>query len=505
MGQDEASHYYKLIRMLFEGGWSPKSIIVFSPHGYPLFAALLCKILHSASMLSVRLCGLILWLATLSIVAWRDRRNCAVLILACLPAACQAAAIVEIDQAFLPLVILLQVIAFEQLRKTTTYLPLAAAAFALALWGRLTTPIILCAPLLLAAFCTSRRRALHTAIAMLLGVLLFLGSWWLYCRLTGIDFNGPFSYLAASFADTTVGERAGGVGKYAQNIIYLCLWGLNPFLALLFILDGIRRVIDFRKCRSLSDGDILWLCAASILCGYTVIGGSLFGFPKYQIPAMPLMALCLADALKTLKWDKVLVGFAAVAFFIFISCGDPLYFLRMPLREHLATGAHLSYITPVLLALAFAACILFALCEKKSRLAWKLLALAVGCNLAWSARQTFSPYSTGYIYGDRGECARLADVMCSNGWTNRRQLVHIEIAQILGQYDDMGFKPNDAPTPEALAALIASTNPNVVTLSYAIMPVGQFRAFRESPELNTALTNYLMHSDGHLFYWTRRQ
>lgn len=503
MGQDEASHYYKLVRMLYEGGWSSKDLITFSPHGYPLCALLVCKILHSASVLSVRMCGLLLWLTTLAIIAWRDRSNIAPLMLVCFPAVCQSVAVVEIDQTFLPLTILLQVIAFKRLRNSAKYMPIAAAAFALALWGRLTTPVIICAPLLLAALCTSKRCALRTALSMLLGVLLFLFSWWLYCRLTGVDFSGPFFYLKASFMETTVGDRSGSLGKYAQNLIYLCLWGFNPFLALLFLLDGVRRLKRFRRERSISDGDTLWFCAATILLGYTVVGGSLFGFPKYQIPALPLVALCLAEALSSFKWDKVLDGFAVVSFLLFLACGDALFFLRMTLREHLACGSDIVYLTPILLMLTFAALLVFTFYERKTPLAWKLLALALGCNLAWSIRQSASNYSTGYIYGDRGECRRIAEVMLNNGWTNRRQLVHVEIAQQLSMYDNMAYHPNDASTPEEFANLIRTEKPDIVTLSYAVMPIPQFLSFHCSKELDDALQGYISHRDGHIFYWTR--
>lgn len=449
------------------------------------------------------MCGLLLWLTTLAIIAWRDRSNIAPLMLVSFPAVCQSVAIVEIDQTFLPLTTLLQVIAFKRLRNSAKYMPIAAAAFALALWGRLTTPVIICAPLLLAALCTSKLCALRTALSMLLGVLLFLFSWWLYCRLTGVDFSGPFFYLKASFMETTVGDRSGSLGKYAQNLIYLCLWGFNPFLALLFLLDGVRRLKRFRRERSISDGDTLWLCAATILLGYTVVGGSLFGFPKYQIPALPLVALCLAEALSSFKWDKVLDGFAVVSFLLFLACGDALFFLRMTLREHLACGSDIVYLTPIMLMIAFVALFAITFYEKKTPLAWKLLALAIGCNLAWSIKQTASNYSTGYIYGDKGECRRVAEVLRNNGWTNHRQLVHVEIAQLLGLYDIMGLRPQDAPTPDALAELIDDLQPNVVTLSYAIMPIGQFRKFRESPRLSAAFNNYIPYRDGHIFYWTR--
>ncbi|MBQ7650284.1 MAG: hypothetical protein IJS15_04950 [Victivallales bacterium] len=504
MGQDEASHYDKLARMLYEGGWSSKELITFSPHGYPLCALVVCKILHSASMISVRLCGLLLWLITLSLIAWRDRTNLALLMLACFPAVCQAVAIVEIDQTFLPLVILIQVLAFERLIDNSKYLPIAAAAFALALWGRLTTSVMLCTPLLFSALLKSKQCALRAALSMLLGALLFLVSWWLYCHLTGVDFSGPFCYLKASFMETTVGERSGGLSKYAQNIIYLCLWGFNPFLALLFMLDGVRRVKRFQRDRSISDSDTLWLCAATIILGYTVIGGSLFGFPKYQIPALPLVALCLADALKSLNWDKVLDGFAVVAALLFLTCGDGLFFLRMTLREHMVLGTSIGYMVPILLMLAFAALLALTFYEKKTPLAWKLCALALGCNLAWSIRQSASSYSTGYIYGDTGECRRVAEMMLNNGWTNRRQLVHVEIAQQLGLSDNMAYHPNDASTPEEFANLVKTEMPDIAALSYAIMPIPQFISFKSSKELADALQDYLPHRDGHLFYWTRK-
>ena len=504
MGQDEASHYYKLVKMLYESGWLSKDLITFSPHGYPLCALLVCKILHSASAVSVRMCGLLLWLATLAIVAWRDRANIALMLLVCFPAVCQSVAIVEIDQAFLPLAILIQVIAFEQLRNKQSFFTFAVIAFAIALWGRLTTPVIICAPLLLASLFTSKQSALRTVAAIFLGALLFLVSWWLYCRMTGVDFKGPFSYLTASFMETTVGERSGSLGKYAQNLIYLSLWGFNPFIALLFLLDGFRRFKRFISHRSLSDCDTLWLCAAALLLGYTIIGGSLFGFPKYQIPALPLVALCLADALQSLKWDKVLDGFAMVAVLLFLACGDALFFLRMTLREHLTVGTPIGYLTPIMLMVVFAALLAFAFYERKTPLAWKLLALALGCNLAWSIRQSASNYSTGYIYGDKGECRRVAEVMLSNGWTNRRQLVHVEIAQQLGLYDDMAYHPNDASTPEEFAKLVRTEKPDIVALSYSVMPIPQFLSFQCSKEIADTLQDYLKHREGHIFYWTRK-
>ena len=94
--------------------------------------------------------------------------------------------------------------------------------------------------------------------------------------------------------------------------------------------------------------------------------------------------------------------------------------------------------------------------------------------------------------------------MRNNGWTNRRQLVHVEIAQQLGLYDDMAYHPNDASTPEEFARLVRTEKPDIVALSYSVMPVPQFLSFHCSKELADALQDYLKHRDNHIFYWTRK-
>ena len=563
MGQDEASHYYKLVRLLYEKGWQKAGeLITFSPHGYPLFALLVCKCLGGVSQITVRLAGVILWVLTLVVVFLADREKTtggvkkaplAVLLLALFPAVCQAAVIVEIDQTALPLASLCLCLAFNKLRTNATPLAfcLAVLALAAALWCRLTTPLILCAPLLLCAglgpcfsalneeapsnvVLTARsfraRTPLWMAFQHLLcgcwkatcvlcgGGLLFLLTWWLYCRTTGVSCGGPFGYLVASFTETTVGKRAGGLTFYAQNLIYLCLWGFNPFLMLLFALDGLRRFRHWKATRTITNGDSYWLCAATLLIGYTFVGGALFGFPKYQIPALPLMALAISDGIDVKLIDKTpcdtafnwIGGITVVAFFF---QPDLLYIIRYSMRMAKATGVpavwglNFPLFTAPLLFMAVVAglFLLIVLFKRKYKCLYTdlLLACALSCNGIWNVCQMMGDYSRGYIYGDKGECMKLAFLIRYNHLFNPPFCVPVEVVQCLGLYDTDGMRPQDAPDAETLADLIQRTSPTVVALSPLIQPVGQYREMMESPVLQQALEGYDRHPLRHLTYWIK--
>ena len=540
MGQDEASHYYKLIRLLYEKGWQePGKLITFSPHGYPLFALLVCKCLGGISQITVRLAGVILWVLTLVVVFLADREKTtgclkkaplALLLLAVFPAVCQAAVIVEIDQTALPLASLCLCLAFNRLRTHGGWGPfvLATLALAAALWCRLTTPLILCAPLLLLTLQWGawEAKAPHplsssttrTLAAIVCGFLFFLLTWWLYCRATGISFSGPFGYLFTSFTETTVGKRAGGLTFYAQNLIYLCLWGFNPFLMLLFALDGFRRFKKWKATRTITNGDSYWLCAATLLIGYTFVGGALFGFPKYQIPALPLMALAISDGIDVKLIDKTpcdtafnwIGGITVVAFFF---QPDLLYIIRYSMRMAKATGVPAVWglkfplFTAPLLFMAVVAglFLLIVLFKRKYKCLYTdlLLACALSCNGIWNVCQMMGDYSRGYIYGDKGECMKLAFLIRYNHLFNPPFCVPVEVVQCLGLYDTDGMRPQDAPDAETLADLIQRTSPTVVALSPLIQPVGQYREMMESPVLQQALEGYDRHTLRHLTYWIK--
>ena len=78
-----------------------------------------------------------------------------------------------------------------------------------------------------------------------------------------------------------------------------------------------------------------------LLCGYEVVGGALFGFPKYQIPSMPLICLGIALAwkdmwkFKPLRRDVAvhLVILGLLSWILLMKTGDPLHAMRIDVRE----------------------------------------------------------------------------------------------------------------------------------------------------------------------------
>lgn len=519
MGQDEISHYYKLIRLLFENGYSsPDELIVFSPHGYPLIALTVCRILGQCSPAAIRITGILMWIVCICIMARRSPLSA--VMLACIPAVCQAAMTVEIDQTALPLACLFLVFASEKLAEKPTpgtWIS-TALAMAFALWCRLTTPALICIPLLIASPFASDanfwRKRLPLFTAMAAGLLLFIITWYAYCRFTGITFIGPFTYLIRSFGETTVGERSGGFARAAYSTACLCIWGFNPFLAILFLRDGWRRLTLFKQNRCFAKGDAIWLSAAAILLGYTFVGGALFGFPKYQCPALPLACLAIALGIHSQKPNPSSInptlifalGTALITFFIF---QDPLFAMRATIREHILENISAK---PVILNMALrclvtyiliAALILFV--KKALPPEILLLIAAISVNTAFSIRQNTAPYSTGYIYGDKGETARLAQIIDANKWQNHLLFVPVEAVHLLGFYDTKGLPPaqwNDCGT---LAHRIATEKPAVIAASILINPMGQMRQIRNTPELANVLdANYIHNKDNAMHVWIRK-
>ena len=367
LGQDEISHYYKCTRMLYLDGYShPADVITFSPHLYPLVACGVCKLFGRFNQPTMQMTGVFCWIAVLCLL-WKLAKTTQEQWVACglcvlLPMVLQAAVTVEIDQTILPLVTLLlcwraKTFMEESSAKNGLWL---AASMALALWGRLTTPIVLI-PLLVgfAWWSTDWRKAVKTAVWLLFGCVVFFETWRLYCRATGVDMWGPFVYLARSFRETTVGERASGASRLVQNMLYLVFWGMNPFL---IVLTAGSVVVGY--VRKLPRTELCYLAAGIwLLCGYGVVGGALFGFPKYQIPAMPLICLGIALAWKDL-WSFKQIGrhgavhlviLGLMSWLLIVKTGDPLHAMRIDVRETAAVGGAIR-LEMMELGLLFAIC-----------------------------------------------------------------------------------------------------------------------------------------------------
>lgn len=461
-GQDEVVHYLALGRRLFEEGFRrPEELIAFSPHlyGFVLWAA---HRLAGPGVAPARLPGVASWcLAGFVLWGWLARRpraggprvaGWALAALVTMPLAVQAAAIVDIDNTILVPAVLALCLAAAQFveRPGRRAGALAALAMAAALWCRLTTPAVLVPVILVWAWfhpAGGRRAVAGLALALAAGSVLFLATWWLYCRATGVSFAGPFRYLAAAAAFCTVGQERGiRPGKIVLSVLYTLFW-VGPALACLWAVLGVRRVRRFIGCRRLELADLFLAAGAAVLAGYCVVGGTIFGFPKYHCPAAPLLLLALAassgEALNPggrngwLAAGGLLLGGAALQAVV---VGDPLYVLRVSLREAVFRGEGPLRVLaaglagPMALGGAAGAAALAILCRGRViRLEAGLLALAIGMNAGLLLLQQAGGYQTGYNYGDQGDARAVAGLLAESLPPDASAVVPGEVVHLLGR------------------------------------------------------------------------
>lgn len=443
-----------------------------------------------------------------------------------MPAVIQAAVTVDIDQAALPLLVLLLCLAAERHGEAPSgrSAVLVAVAAALALWGRITTPAVIMPLLVLhaglaAAPGARRRRAAVMAAALAAGGALFLLTWWLYCRATGIDGAGVFRYFATALQATTVGERGGNLQKWLQNAAALTLWGVNPFLLTLFGLDGWHRLTVAWQARRLAAADLYWLTAAAILTGYLFIGGALFGFPKYHCPALPLLAFCLAQA-GARRWRRpaltrrqlaiaaALTALLALAASLLLH--DPVWTLRVDVRTAQLFALPLR---PILLRLAAglaatyglgAVAVLILAKTRRLPIAAGLLAAGLAPNLALLAVQTAAPYATGYIYGEKSETKIIASLIAARRLEQQPLFVPVEVVQHLGWSDTRTPGPDLWNDPDTLARRIRAEQPALVAASVLVQPVPILQYLLANHDFQQALAaNYQRHDLGGFLVWTR--
>lgn len=533
-GQDEISHYMKLTRQLYHDWYThPDSLAVFSPHLYPLCAWGVSTVFGAVNSFTLRLTNLLLWLGVLLMLfrtVPRETRLPALLAGLLLPLAVAAVTIVEIDQGILPLTTFLLVTAAEGLteRPQPWRAGLLALAFCLALWCRLSTPLVLLPLFIAYAWLRGRswRLPALTAAALLIGGLLFYGSWRLYGELTGVNWPGAFEYLTRSFSETTGGQRATTVASLAQTVLYAFLWGLPPgyllLLAIVCLRQGREGLRNWRQplppCLHLLAG--LWL-----LAGYTVVGGALFGFPKYQTPAFPLLIAGVAiawprlqistgtaDTMTPARQRRLLAAFGVIAMLIaWAVLEDLLLLVRLDTRACQALGnSPAAPLTGLVSRLIIGhGLIIGAMILARRRFQLPLTALALIAGLAVNAalliRQSSADYNCGYMYGDRGETRSVVALLNDHGLKPEHSLLPMEVLNECGQdeltYPFPFFIDNLDETREA----ILHTRPEAIAVSYLAYPVSSFRAFCADSGLSEQLENeYQCVVIGHYRVWYRR-
>ncbi|MBN2451172.1 MAG: glycosyltransferase family 39 protein [Lentisphaeria bacterium] len=435
-GQDEILHYVALGERLHREGFAhADSLITFSPHLYG-FCIALAHGIFGPGVWVARLPGLPAWLlAGWGVWGWvrrelpdggRSASAAAVALLASLPLAVQGAAVVDIDNTVLVPAVLFLCLAVDRfvVRPSLGAGLALAVCMALALWCRLTTPTLLLPVFVLYGWLRLRRfpPCLGLLAGLGGGIVLFLGTWWLYCLVTGVSVAGPFAYLVESLRFCTVGEDRGiRPGKVFLTGVYTLCWLGIPvvFLVLGAVLARVRRVL---RGAPLAAADLLLLGGMAVVGGYCAVGGTIFGFPKYHCPGVLLLLAGTAmafgrDLLPASRRDGFLAFGLVLGGATLQVCllRDPLLLLRLPVRRLLLRGESPAALLlgglalPLLTACLVVAALAFAAWRNRlARVPLVLAALGLGMNLGLLLLQQSGGYQTGYNYGDQGDARTVA-------------------------------------------------------------------------------------------------
>ncbi|MBR4371616.1 MAG: hypothetical protein IKS92_11255, partial [Victivallales bacterium] len=254
-----------------------------------------------------------------------------------------------------------------------------------------------------------------------------------------------------------------------------------------------------------------------LLCGYGIVGGALFGFPKYQIPAMPLICLGIALAWRGL-WKFKPIGRLGIVHLVILgllSCvllvktGDPLHVMRIDVRETAVAGGAIR-LELMKLGLLFAVCwgalsmavVLFWWRVRVMTL-WQLLLLGVlWTNGVFSVWQGNRPYATGYVYGDEGETREVAGLIEFCRWTDRPLFVPHEVLFQLGDFRLVDGLPMDWTDMDAVVERIGNEHPPMIALSVLTNTTNEVREALNHEKLQKNLPpTYEMKRVGRYYVW----
>lgn len=433
-------------------------------------------------------------------VAWM------VLLYATTPATIQGSLILDSDNTFLVPAILFLFFSFVKSRsKLNLRWALATcAAVMMTLWVRLTTPAI--ALVLLWFFALAGKTSVKSksilTLAFVLGILAFVGEWFIYCKAKDIPFLYPFEYTLDRFLYRSSGAGGLRFDKIFFNLVYLTLW-VGPFTVLFFLILAGRRMSQLLSRRQMNEEDFFLVGALVLVGTFLLVGGLPFGFPKYQSPGLVLAYVFAGVVLShsnesvfsDIRFKNILITIGTAFIVQILTLQDPLYLLRYQLREAAASLSPLIYqsvlqgiVLKIVLYCSIFLILAFVFLKSKFIKNFYLLLIlfAVGSNMGIGFLQNIRGYQTGYDYGIRGT-VEAAHFVQSRLTHQGFAVVPSELVYYLNYPDAAYLLDRTWNDEKELTRIISKPETHAFVYSVAISPVDQIKNFTSYGPLQTVL------------------
>jgi hypothetical protein len=314
----------------------------------------------------------------------------------------------DIDSTVLPVVLLLFI--YFSLRYLLTnrdmsrrVVVILGGLFALTLWSKLTTPLIIPPFLACLALITTKdykKSLLFSLRVAALGAATFVVTYFMYCKLLDLSASYTYHFLVDSF---TKGTNSGGIlTSVRRNLQYtgsFAYWPTLPVFAL-FLVSFIGMMLDRTKDEKTRIKQLLLVTGLAVSVFYLALISPFGGFFKYPFPVFGLLLLNIVffydryfRTIKMSGWHlltALFVGFLLEKIYwkdtMFVG-GKPfthllVLFLLMIAVWYVLLKVSTRRIAPMLFVLS--------------------LLFAIGFQLSISRIQAIAPYPTKYHYGQVG-------------------------------------------------------------------------------------------------------
>jgi 4-amino-4-deoxy-L-arabinose transferase-like glycosyltransferase len=338
-------------------------------------------------------------------------KELAILIFLFNPLIVQGSLLIDIDNSILMFFIALFVYAYLKLdREKPKNLLLLGILFATALWAKIPTPPVLILSILI--FHTLNREykrgLLESLVIGVVGGIIFLATWILYCNLFDLPFLQPFMH--------NIGYV--GVGTNEIHFLLTHLWGFKnilfwatPFFILLILVVSLNRAKIYHKNRKLEAIDFLIIVGLLIFLEYLIVGShQAADFPRYFIPMMPLFSVVFAGYFERVK-ELTRKDLNAVVFVSMIIIAHSILVLKDPLLIdriifNTASIYKIAEETAVVTVLYFLPFVIsyaiFRALKVKNAFMLSIILPLLICGVYIDAIQVKADYATCYFYGERG-------------------------------------------------------------------------------------------------------